>query len=207
VVAIEQAGAALAAGTIVAVKGVGGFHLACDATNDAAVRRLRAGKERGDKPFALMAASAKMVREYAELDADAERVLTGRERPIVLLRRRESGKAPPLSPAVAPGSTCLGFMLPYLPLHHLLHTDRPLVMTSGNAGGAPIVTANEDARTLAPPRTPSCCTTARSSCRATTRWCASLRAKCIRSAGHAGTPRSRCHFVTAARRCSRSAVS
>jgi hydrogenase maturation protein HypF len=130
---------------------VGGFHLVCDASNGDAVRRLRAGKERGDKPFALMAASAEMVRDSAELDADEERILTSRERPIVLLRRRECAKS--LSPAstVAPGSTSLGFMLPYTPLHHLLLGDRPLVMTSCNAGGEPIVTVNENVGALAPP--------------------------------------------------------
>ena len=148
--ALERTRVALAAGLIVAVKGVGGFHLACDATNDAAVHRLRAGKERGDKPFALMAASVEMVREFAELGPDEERILTSSERPIVLLRRRESA-ALPLAPAVAPGSARLGFMLPYAPLHHLLLADRPLIMTSGNASGEPIVSANADASALVPP--------------------------------------------------------
>ncbi len=149
--AIEQTREAIAAGSIVAVKGVGGFHLACDATNDAAVSRLRAGKERGDKPFALLAASAEMVREYANLSLEEERILTNTERPIVLLHRRKSVPAFPLSPAVAPGSGCLGVMLPNSPLHDLLLADRPLVMTSGNAGGEPIVITNAGAGTLAPP--------------------------------------------------------
>ncbi|MCE9562861.1 MAG: carbamoyltransferase HypF [Planctomycetes bacterium] len=141
---------ALATGLIVAVKGVGGFHLACDATSDVTVRRLRAGKGRGDKPFALMAATPDVVREYAELGPDEERILTDRERPIVLLRRRNEEATLSLSPAVAPCSNYLGFMLPYTPLHHLLLSDRPLVMTSGNASGEPIATTNAEARGLAP---------------------------------------------------------
>lgn len=149
--AIQMARDALVAGLIIAVKGVGGFHLACDATNEATVCRLRTGKARGDKPFALMATSVEMVRVYAEVSPEEERLLTSRERPIVLLRRREPATAASLSRAVAPGNNYLGVMLPYSPLHHLLLGDRPLVMTSGNVCGEPIITANSDASTLAPP--------------------------------------------------------
>lgn len=148
---VASARVALATGAIVAVKGIGGFHLACDATNDAAVRRLRAGKGRRDKPFAVMAASVEVMRAYAELGDAEERTLSSRERPIVLLRRRDRTGAVPLSPAVAPGSATLGFMLPYSPLHHLLLADRPLVMTSGNLSGEPIVTSHAHAGALAPP--------------------------------------------------------
>jgi hydrogenase maturation protein HypF len=149
--AVEAARRAITDGRIVAVKGVGGFHLVCDATNDAAVRRLRSGKGRGDKPFALMAASAEMIRRYAVLGSNEEKLLAGPERPIVLLHRGAERSAGPLSPAVAPGSPCLGFMLPYTPLHHLLLSDRPLVMTSGNGTGEPIVTSDADAERLSPP--------------------------------------------------------
>jgi len=149
-VALERTREALTAGQIMAVKGVGGFHLACDATNDTAVHRLRAEKGRGDKPFAMMAATTEIVREYAQLGPDEERILTGPERPIILLRRRNGTAAVPLSSAVAPGSDCLGFMLPYTPLHHLLLSDRPLVMTSGNVSGEPIAITDTEAAALAP---------------------------------------------------------
>jgi len=148
--AIARTVQSLAAGLIVAVKGVGGYHLACDATNDFAVRRLRVGKGRGDKPFALMAASADVVRQYAELGPDEERIITRPERSIVLLRRRERENAVPLSPSVAPGSQCIGFMLPYTPLHHLILTGRLLVMTSANVSGEPIATTDAEAHALAP---------------------------------------------------------
>ena len=143
--AVRLAKRDIAEGRIVAVKGVGGFHLACDATNDAAVRRLREQKGRGAKPFALMAAGVEMVRRYARLDPADERLLTGPERPIVLLPRRDLPAGPPLSPAVAPGVGTLGFLLPYTPLHHLLAGDRPLVLTSGNLSDEPIVIDNADA--------------------------------------------------------------
>jgi hydrogenase maturation protein HypF len=144
---IKQAQAALEHGEIVAIKGIGGFHLACDATNDVVVRRLRERKGRGDKPFALMARDQDVIRRYADLSKGEEAILSGLERPIVLLRLRNSTELATLSPAIAPGQNHLGFMLPYSPLHHLLVTDRPLVMTSGNRSEAPIVIDNTDALT------------------------------------------------------------
>ncbi len=144
--ALHLAQAILADGGIVAVKGLGGFHLACDATNDQAVARLRERKGRVDKPFALMIATLELARRYVEIDADEESLLLGRSRPIVLLRRRIDRSAPrPLAPGVAPGNSFLGIMLPYTPLHHLLVGDRPLVMTSGNLGDEPIARDNAEA--------------------------------------------------------------
>jgi hydrogenase maturation protein HypF len=142
----------LEAGRVLAVKGIGGFHLACDATDDQAVERLRRCKEREGKPFALMAASLEMIRRYVEVHPEDERLLTSPRRPVVLLGRRSTLEgAPPLSQRVAPGNASLGFMLPYSPLHHLLIRDRPLVMTSGNRRNEPIVRENDEAlRRLSP---------------------------------------------------------
>jgi len=134
-------------GGVVAVKGLGGFHLACDATNDAAVARLRERKGRVGKPFAIMSFDLATVERYCEL-SDAERaLLLSRQRPIVLLRRRADA---PISPLVAPGNRYLGVMLPYTPLHYLLLEPAPafpiaLVMTSGNYSEEPIAVANEEA--------------------------------------------------------------
>ena len=108
---------ALRGGAIVAIKGIGGFHLACDATNDEAVRTLRERKGRGAKPFALMARDLESVSHYAHVSEDEARLLEAKERPIVLLRAKDNAG---LSPAVAPGNKYLGFLLPYTPLHHLL---------------------------------------------------------------------------------------
>ncbi len=137
----------LAEGRVVAIKGLGGFHLACDATDDAAVVRLRERKGRVDKPFALMSFDLAAVERFCELN-DAERgLLTSRQRPILLLRERPDSS---ISPLVAPGNRYLGVMLPYTPLHYLLlepAADFPiaLVMTSGNYAEEPIATANEKA--------------------------------------------------------------
>ncbi len=124
-------------GKILAIKGIGGFHLACDALNAEAVERLRQRKYREDKPFALMAASLAGVREHCEVSPEEERCCYRSARPIVLLKRRPDS---PIPRAVAPGVNKLGFMLPYSPLHHLLlkNLNRPLVMTSGNVSDEPI---------------------------------------------------------------------
>ena len=143
--AIRAAQDALRAGQIVAVRGIGGFHLACDATSDAALQALRARKGRVDKPFALMVRDLDAARALAEVsDAEAD-LLTSPARPIVLLRRRRDAR---VSPLVAPGNGYLGLMLPYSPLHYLLLDGlaQPLVMTSGNLSDEPICKDNEEAR-------------------------------------------------------------
>ncbi|MFE5594604.1 carbamoyltransferase HypF [Streptomyces sp. NPDC056549] len=156
---IAAARTMLASGAILAVKGLGGYHLACDATNPDAVAELRRRKARGDKPFAMMAADLADIEPLAHLGPLERDLLTGGVRPVVLLRRRDDDAQPrhgaSPAPAVAPGSPDLGFMLPYTPVHHLLlglgaadrEGPRLLVMTSGNLSGEPIVT--DDAEALA----------------------------------------------------------
>jgi hydrogenase maturation protein HypF len=152
--ALQAARELLAAGAIVAVKGLGGYHLACDARNDAAVAELRRRKRRGDKPFAVMAADLRTARDLVDIDAGAEELLTGIRKPIVLLPRRTAPAGRAVAPAVAPGNPDLGVMLPYTPLHALLlapGAPEVLVMTSGNLSGEPIVTDDQRALTdLAP---------------------------------------------------------
>ncbi len=144
--AIEAVAALIDSGAIVAIKGIGGFHLACDARNADAVARLRERKHRTDKPFALMARDPTMIHKYAKL-SDTERALLEQPAaPIVLLDQHENGV--PLAPGIAPAQSTLGFMLPYAPLHHLLFEDvsYPLVMTSGNRSDEPQCIGNDDAR-------------------------------------------------------------
>ena len=142
--AVCSAKQALAAGLVVALKGLGGFHLACDATSRLAVRRLRGLKQRDEKPFAVMVGSLAGAEALAQLDDAERRLLTSLERPIVLARRRP-GTA--LADEVAPRNPLIGVMLPYTPLHHLLLADlgRPLVMTSGNVADEPIAYRNAEA--------------------------------------------------------------
>jgi hydrogenase maturation protein HypF len=134
-------------GQIVAVKGLGGFHLACDATNETAVDELRRRKGRVDKPFALMMADVAAIEHHCHVASEERALLESRERPIVLLWQREN-QSRLIAPSVAPGQRTLGVMLPYTPLHYLLFPDSaplPLVMTSGNFSEEPIATQNEEA--------------------------------------------------------------
>jgi hydrogenase maturation protein HypF len=142
--AIRDAASLLLEGGVVAIRGVGGFHLACDATNDAAVKRLRERKRRDAKPMAVMVATLGSAREIASLSAAEARLLSGPERPIVLLPRREEA---PIAASVAPSLGWIGVMLAYTPLHHLLldATGCPLVMTSGNLSDEPIAIGNDEA--------------------------------------------------------------
>ncbi len=140
---IAAARAALAAGRVVAIKGIGGYHLACDATSEAAVATVRARKARGGKPFAVMVRDLAAARALAEIDDAAAAVLTSPARPVVLLRRRP-GVA--LADAVAPDNPWLGVLLPYTPVHHLLlETAGVLVMTSANRSDEPICFTAADA--------------------------------------------------------------
>jgi hydrogenase maturation protein HypF len=137
--AISAAAGALLAGSIVAVKGIGGFHLACRADHEAAVSALRARKHREDRPFAVMVRDLQTARALVDLDGEE---IASRARPIVLAPRRGA-----LAPSVAPRSRDLGVMLPYSPLHHLLLADAgvPLVLTSGNVSDEPIAFTDADA--------------------------------------------------------------
>jgi len=144
---IAAAAGFLADGRIVAIKGVGGFHLACDGGNESAVQELRLRKHRPDKPLAIMARDLAAARRLAVVSAAAEALLLSRRRPIVLLRKRDETS---LAPAVAPEGPLVGIMLPYTPAHYLLFRHFPgesLVMTSGNMAGSPIIRDNDLART------------------------------------------------------------
>lgn len=141
---VDAAGGMLMMGHIVAIKGIGGFHLACDATKPDVVTRLRDRKQRRGKAFALMVRDLDVIRDYADLSEAEAALLASPAAPIVLLRAK-----PGLLPdAVAPGLDRLGFMLPYTPLHHLMlrRMRRPVVMTSGNRSGEPQCIDNETAR-------------------------------------------------------------
>jgi hydrogenase maturation protein HypF len=142
----DEAQQLLAAGQIVAVKGLGGFHLACLATDDQALQTLRQRKGRVDKPFAVMAPDLETVRYLAELSEAEAALLSSKERPILLLRKKAGS---PLSGWVAPGNRYVGVMLPYTPLHYLLLASPQtsvLVMTSANQSDEPIVKDNDEAR-------------------------------------------------------------
>lgn len=149
--AVQQSRQMLANGKILALKGLGGFHLACDAENENAVALLRQRKRRSGKPFALMSFDLETIRKFARVSQEEERLLRSTQAPIVVLELTERGRK--LANVVAPDQNSLGFMLPYTPLHYLLlekAKDYPdvLVMTSGNLSEEPIVTENEEALTI-----------------------------------------------------------
>jgi hydrogenase maturation protein HypF len=140
---IGRVRALLAAGGIVAMRSVGGFHLACDASSDAAVERLRRLKRRSGKPFAVMARDLTTAERLCVVSRADRPLLTGAEHPVVIMERRADAA---IADGVAPGNRTLGVMLPYTPLHELLFENAPfdvLVMTSGNQSEEPIVTSND----------------------------------------------------------------
>jgi len=141
---VGAAAALLAEGKVLAVKGLGGYHLAVDAGSEPAAAALRERKHREDKPFALMVADVEAAARLCEIDSTAASLLASGRRPIVLLPRRADAA---VAPAVAPGSRQLGVMLPYTPLHHLLirALGRPMVLTSGNTSDEPIAYDDKDA--------------------------------------------------------------
>ena len=142
--ALRDAVSALCDGSVVAIKGIGGYHLACLAAREPAVAALRARKHREDKPFAVMVAGVEAARGLVALTDHEAALLAGRDRPIVLAPRRSDA---PVAASVAPRSADLGVLLPYSPLHHLLLADvgEPLVMTSGNVSDEPIAHEDDDA--------------------------------------------------------------
>ena len=150
--AISKIRRVIADGGIAALKGIGGFHLACDATNEAAVERLRRKKFRPFKPFAVMFRDVESVRRECVLDERVLGLLDDHRKPIVLLDKKSGGR---IADNVAPFNRRLGVMLPYTPLHHLIF-DLPdgqsiadaLIMTSGNISGAPIAISDDEAREL-----------------------------------------------------------
>ena len=144
---IARAAAILRAGGIIAVQGIGGVHLACDATSDAAVARLRIIKQRKHKPLAMMVDSIKSALRLAHVSEEEAALLMSAQAPIVLLHKRASAE---IAPAIAPGNDYVGVMIAYSPLHHLILRDtaRPLVMTSANRPGEPLARNGDEARTL-----------------------------------------------------------
>ena len=145
--AVAAAAEELRRGRILAVKGIGGFHLACLAGDEGAVAELRKRKHREDKPFALMAADLEQARLLVDLTPAEAALLEARERPILIAHRRTKRPPADVASSVAPGRSELGVMLPYTPLHHLLlaGTETPLVMTSANLSDEPIAFRDEDA--------------------------------------------------------------
>ena len=141
---IAESAKLLSAGKIVAVKGIGGFHLAVDALNSRAVQRLRRRKKRDHKPFAMMTASIERIKEYAIVNQGDERLLSSPQSPIVLLPKKPDSM---IAPSVAEGVDTYGFMLCYAPLHYLLFAQniQVLVMTSGNVSDEPLICKNEKA--------------------------------------------------------------
>jgi len=141
---IAAAGQLLKEGKIVAIKGLGGFLLACDATNDTVVKTLRQRKKRSSKPFAIIVTTVDESKRHCYVSPEEERLLTSPQSPIVLVRWREDSS---VSREVAPNLRFLGVMLPYTPLHHILlrDTGQPLVMTSGNLSEEPIARDNDEA--------------------------------------------------------------
>jgi hydrogenase maturation protein HypF len=144
--ALREAARHLKAGRVLAVKGLGGYHLAVDAASEEAAATLRARKHREDKPFAVMAAGLAQAATLCSFDEAGEQALNSGARPIVLLARKPGA---PVASAVAPGNRHLGVMLPYTPLHHLLLAEvgRPIVLTSGNVSDEPIAYTEDDALT------------------------------------------------------------
>jgi len=143
--AVDAACTVLQNGDILAVKGIGGFHLACDASNAVAVQRLRDAKQRDSKPFALMARDTDVIKRYALISTEEEKLLLSAEAPIVILQKNT--QAPfTIADKVAPGQNSLGFILPYTPMHHLMlkRMNRPIIFTSGNQSNAPQVINNDD---------------------------------------------------------------
>ena len=148
--AITYARKTIAEGGIVAIKGIGGFHLCCDASNETAVRKLRQLKRRPMKPFAVMAKNLEAVRKECEVSAEQTRILDGHQKPILLLDKKKEAKI--LCPSVAPGNPKVGVMLPYAPVQLLIFRyddgikmPEFLVMTSGNTSGAPICRDDREA--------------------------------------------------------------
>ncbi len=144
---LSSAAQLLKGGKIVAVKGLGGFHLACDATNEEAVKRMRERKGRPAKPLAVMMATLEEIEEHCQISSEEARLLTSSQCPILLLPWKSEST---ISQAVAPRNRYMGVMLPYTPLHHLLlrETGRPLVMTSGNRGDEPMAKDNGEVTRL-----------------------------------------------------------
>ncbi len=150
---IHEAQRRLRAGEVIAVKGLGGYHLACQASDEAAVARLRARKHRPHKPLAVMARDLEVARDLCGICQAEAAELEGPRRPILLLQRRNE-PARPLAPSLAPGHHSLGVMLPYTPLHHLLLEPDDLavlVMSSGNRSGGPMVSDDAEALVVLAP--------------------------------------------------------